>query len=83
MSRPVHYAAATTAGMVFDCYRRAMQAHIDSGREVQIQAQVGSWSAPSMQYAVPAPRKHTNLDRVTCLECWASIEKMARAKRGA
>jgi hypothetical protein len=68
--RPVHYAAATTRGMVFSCYDRELQQHVDSGRE--------DGARFRKVYSMPAPLRHTDLSKVTCPECWRAIAKMAQ-----
>jgi len=71
MSRPVHYAASGTRALAFACFRRELRAHLDSYTPSGTTPRAGT-------YSVPPPRRHTDLRRVTCLECWQHIAAMAQ-----
>jgi hypothetical protein len=71
----VHYVAAGR-GLAFDCWRKEVQAHVASGKEVPIPDSPTGWTR--RVYSVPMPLRHTSLDRVTCNDCWREIFKMAR-----
>jgi hypothetical protein len=66
--RPVHYYASGGKSLYFDCYLRELE---------------WAYSAslpPSKD--VPPPRRHTDLRKVTCAECWRAIRTMADTRVG-
>lgn len=93
MARPVHYAAATTGGLYFDCYHRELVAHVENYRERQEVREAFFKPQPSDMYTyrgpvpnepapVGTPRRHTDLRKVTCRACWVEIEKLTLVKLG-
>lgn len=79
-ARPVHYVAAFRSGLAFDCY----YAEHKASRESPIRLTKGQrhlvekgWT-PIGSHVIPPPRKHTDLRRVTCEECWTAIYRIAR-----
>lgn len=70
--RVVHYTATGSAGLAFPCYFKELRSHLDSG--------IPDPEIPQFmeRYTLPCPRRHTDLRRVTCPECWAGIAGMVR-----
>jgi len=77
--RPVHY-RPYGARVMFDCYRKAIKAHIDSGVKDAGISEPNRWQAPTTHYSVPMPLAHSSLDAVTCRDCWREIARMARER---
>lgn len=73
-ARPVHYAAHGTGALAFACFYRELRAHLDSGRDTATEH-----GHARKVYAVKTPRRHTDLSRVTCPECWREIARMVAA----
>jgi len=71
MARPVHYASHGSGGLAFRCYFKELQQHIDSADTTA--PKHDQWQTRS----VPAPRRHTDLRKVTCPDCWHQIAAMA------
>lgn len=65
VARFVHYHASGTGGLAFACYLDELVARLDC-RRLGVRA-------------LPAPRRSTDLAKVTCPDCWARIAGMARA----
>jgi hypothetical protein len=65
--RRVHYVAHGMGGLLFDCYRREVRAHLDT---------------PLAEGRPGMPARHTDLRRVTCPECWRQIAAMVKALKG-
>ena len=80
MKQVIHYSAHGSGGLTFDCYHAEMQRHLDSKYVVTPEPIPGQWSAPEDHYSIRPPRGHTDLRRVTCLDCWRSIRGMAHAR---
>lgn len=78
MSRPVHYHAAGNGALKFACYLRELRAHLDSAVMIPAVREPDRFSAERKEYQRPAPRRSTNLDAVTCRECWTEIRELAR-----
>ena len=76
MKRLVHYAAATSKGMVFSCFIR--EQHAAWPRETHSYEQMRA--ARKAKTLPPPPQYSTNLEKVTCPECWAEIAIMARER---
>lgn len=77
----VHYVPSGARG--FECFVREMRKHLDSVREVASRSSMPPLFYVSRVYDLPAPRSHTDIRRVTCLECWKEIERLAtEATRG-
>lgn len=74
--RPVHYVAHGTT-LAFDCFQAEMGRHLGSMYAVTPEPKPGQWSAPKERYTIEPPKKHTDLNRVTCLACWRQIRTMA------
>lgn len=74
MARPVHYHAHGGAVLRFECFKREMDAHLASRRTVP--GALPGWTTTVTD--VPPPRRSTDLNAVTCDECWQAIYEMAR-----
>ena len=75
MKRPVHYHASGSGGLSFACYYKELDAHL--GSKVPGPNPWGELSIDYPKFPVPPPRVHTNIDEVTCRECWEEIGKRA------
>jgi hypothetical protein len=64
--RPVHYHASGGGSLRFDCYMREVRA----------------WVTLPTPRRSPPPRRHTDLRKVTCAECWRAIRRMAEQHVG-
>ena len=73
-ARPTHYAAATTGGLAFKCFYRELRAHIESAYDAPSKG--GTFTV--QRHHLPRPKRHTDLRRVTCSECWYQIMAIAR-----
>jgi len=58
-------------GLFFGCYRDGLRVWLE-----------GAEASPQSTRAKDAPRRTTNLNRVTCVECWKAIRRMARNATG-
>jgi hypothetical protein len=69
--RPVHYHASGHGGLRFDCYlwERDFGYLASGGRSKDVPP-------------LPRPRRHTDLRKVTCSECWRAIRTMADKRVG-
>ena len=76
MERPVHYASVGIAGFAFPCFSVELRAHVESKYEAPSKA--GKFMVS--KYRVPTPRSHTNIQKVTCRECWEGIARMAKER---
>jgi hypothetical protein len=72
--RPVHYSAAGTKGMAFDCWHDEFKAHRESG-DPNV-PENDRW----MHRSLPRPKTNTDLRQVTCRACWVAIAKMAKER---
>jgi len=80
MPRPVHYTAAGVNGLVFDCYRREFTLHVNEYREREGAARLRGELLGRVRFTHPTPRRTTNLDQVTCRDCWHAIRVEAEAR---
>lgn len=62
--RPVHYHGAGEKATFFECYVAELTAHLDSPLKPTEHRQ---------ERAYPAPLRSSNLNQVTCAECWQRI----------
>lgn len=76
--RPTHYCAHGSGGLYFACYHKELVAHIESKRQVR-QPETG-WMID--QYDIKAPKRHTDLRRVNCRDCWTEIRRRANKALG-
>jgi hypothetical protein len=81
MSRPVHYASSGQS-LAFPCYWTEMKRHLASCRVIPAVTEPGHYRAERHDYPVPSPRKHSNLGKVTCRECWTHIAARAALALG-
>lgn len=65
--RPVHYHGAGEKATFFECYVAELTAHLDSPLKPTEHRQ---------ERAYPAPLRSSNLNQVTCAECWEEIRKL-------
>lgn len=75
MSRPIHYAAWGRRSLAFECYLEELAAWENSMEPRGGPVQPG-WPRP-LRPTKPAPKRSTDLQRVTCPDCWREIKRMA------
>lgn len=81
MKRPtiIHYAGASKYGLAFECYRRELRRVVAQHQEVKKRAK--NWMEEHSLIKMEGdsyPKRHTSLDKVTCLECWQEIMRLAK-----
>ena len=93
MTRPVHYVAHGRGGLAFDCFYEELRHHIAAREEVEAtfqgpaktfdESRARRQVVAAVERRTPSPRRHTDLRKVTCLDCWREIVKLApRMARG-
>ena len=61
--------------MVFGCFEQEQARHLSSFEEM-VDLELGE-ETPLKRAELPAPLQSTNLDRITCEECWREIKLLA------
>jgi hypothetical protein len=76
--RTIHYAALGTGSWATTCFIDRMRAHLASAEKLPDDIRPGHYHLGKTISSVPAPRRHTDLTKVTCDGCWREILELGR-----